>query len=96
MQERRARLCSETRLFAAILQEMNGCTIGRMRCGEYDARQRPDTQQVFADTLQQGRLTGKIRIEAQGRFTHRARPPLPLAATHTQNKSGSNAQWEPL
>src|ERR1700751_6457152 len=96
VQKRRARLASEPGLLAMLIEEMNGRGVGRMTGGQHDARERPDTQQVFSDSFQQGRLTGKIRIEAQGRFTHRARPPLPPAATCAQNKNGSNALWEPL
>jgi len=44
----------------------------------------------------QKQVAGKVCIEAQGRSTHRCRPPSPPVATSAENKSGSNAQWEPL
>src|SRR5260370_40971243 len=96
MQARRARLRREARLLATIIQEMNGRAIGRMLSAERNARQRPKTRQVFANTLPKGRLAGQTGSEAQGRITHRARPPSPLDCNSGQNKSGSNPQWEPL
>src|SRR5229473_8355518 len=93
---RRARLRPETSFLAALVQEVNGRAIRRLRSWECGARQRPHTPQVFVNTLPKGRLIGRICIQAQGRFTHCSRPPSPPLTISDQNKSDSDAQWEPL
>src|SRR4029077_3746601 len=75
------RLRPETSLLAAVIQEVNGRAIRRLRSCECGARQRPHTQQVFVNALAKGRLIGRLCVQAQGRFTHCSRPPSPPSTT---------------
>ena len=99
MQTCRARLCRETRLLAAIIQEMKGRSIGRMRRGERNARQRPKTPAGFREYASKG-AGWRERFELQPRAGSRIaldlrRRPLQLAAKQKRLQRTVGAALQP-